>query len=296
MSLKLSPRRRCRIITASPCPSHRGAFFRAGTVPPLPYRIPSHRSNIRRRSCLVATRWSTPALLLASAPPCEFIPLHNPALFLASRRLCSPGNHTPIVAPPHSLAASSRPQRRRRRRPSQRRDTLRFGAPAPRGCGSWPPVRAPTPSTTTGSTGAATGTAWAGTDGWGFISAIYGGLWPEGVARLGSVSAVRPGLRAALARGDVAPDELRWAGPLRALFCWHSTAASPSINATSSSARGGQRCCACGGGGGTLRPLRGEYVALARLLYGFGWVPASGRVTVSHGPSRARHGQSSRSV
>ena len=187
MSLKLSPRRRCRIITASPCPSHRGAFFRAGTVPPLPYRIPSHRSNIRRRSCLVATRWSTPALLLASAPPCEFIPLHNPALFLASRRLCSPGNHTPIVAPPHSLAASSRPQRRRRRRPSQRRDTLRFGAPAPRGCGSWPPVRAPTPSTTTGSTGAATGTARAGSDGCGGLERGFGLHWPEGMSRLMSI-------------------------------------------------------------------------------------------------------------
>ena len=259
-------------------------------APSRPIAPLQHSSSPMSRGNEVTHSCSSSRFHAMSAAPREFIPFNDPALFLAGRRLCSPDNHTLIVAPqppPQPLAASSRPQRRRRRRPSQRRDTLRFGAPAPRGCGSWPPVRAPTPSTTTGSTGAATGTAWAGTDGWGFISAIYGGLWPEGMARLGSVSAVRAGLRAALARGDVAPDEFRWAGPLRALFCWHSTAASPSINATSSSARGGQRCCACDGGGGASRPLRGEYVALARLLYGFGWVPASGRVTVSHGPSDA---------
>ena len=162
----------------------------AARAPSHPMAPLQHPSSPMSRGNEVIHSCSSPRFHAMSAAPREIIPLDDPALFLAGRRLCSPGNHTPIVAPqPPSkpLAASSRPQRRRRRRPIQRRDTLRFGAPAPRGCGSWPPVRAPTPSTTTGSTGAATGTARAGSDGCGGLERGFGLHWPEGMSRLMSI-------------------------------------------------------------------------------------------------------------
>ena len=159
-------------------------------APSRPIAPLQHSSSPMSRGNEVTHSCSSSRFHAMSAAPREFIPFNDPALFLAGRRLCSPGNYTPIVAPqPPSkpLAASSRPQRRRRRRPIQRRDTLRFGAPAPRGCGSWPPVRAPTPSTTTGSTGAATGTARAGSDGCGGLERGFGLHWPEGMSRLMSI-------------------------------------------------------------------------------------------------------------
>ena len=232
----------------------------AALAPSHPMAPLQHPSSPMSRGNEVIHSCSSPRFHAMSAAPREIIPLDDPALFLAGRRLCSPGNYTPIVAPqPPSkpLAASSRPQRRRRRRPIQRRDTLRFGAPAPRGCGSWPPVRAPTPSTTTGSTGAATGTARAGSDSCGGLERGFGLHWPE---------------------GGCAPGEYRWAGPLRALF-W-STAASPS-NCSTSTPHAAATAAAHAAAAGVpavarfpARPRRGQFVALARPMHG------SGRVSI----------------